>query len=115
MNLYSCRNVLVLDVTGNGRDFNSSLTNATFLPGEITSFINIPLTDDIIAEPSENFRVSLVMEQPFAALGVIHGDPSSATVFITDDDGIVFCICVICMYILVLYFGRYLSKFDSIH
>ncbi|XP_065903790.1 adhesion G-protein coupled receptor V1-like [Dysidea avara] len=75
-----------ISAEGNGRDFNSSLTNATFLPGEITSFINIPLTDDIIAEPSENFRVSLVMEQPFAALGVIHGDPSSATVFITDDD-----------------------------
>ena len=56
-----------------------------FLRGAITSFIDIPITDDPIAEQTENFTLSILI--PPELLGVIPGDPSTATGFIIDDDG----------------------------
>ena len=79
--------IIILNFTGNGVDFYSSLRNVTFLPGAITSFTNILIIDDIIAEPIEQFRLSIEIQPSFSDIGVIHGDPSSADVFITDDDG----------------------------
>ena len=71
--------------TGNGIDLDSNIRNFTFLPGAITSFIDIPITDDPIAEQTENFTLSILIPPQF--LGVILGDPSTATGFIIDDDG----------------------------
>ena len=71
-------------------DYDSNVRNVTFLPGAITSFTDIPITDDPIAEPTENFTLSISI--PLQLLGVIPGDPSTATGFIMDDDGIVCCV-----------------------
>ena len=61
------------------------MRSVTFLPGAITSFTDIPITDDPIAEPTENFTLSISI--PLQLLSVIPGDPSTATGFIMDDDG----------------------------
>jgi len=70
---------------GNGIDLDSNVKNFTFLPGAITSFTDIPITDDPIVEKTENFTLSISI--PPQLLGVIPGDPSTATGFIIDDDG----------------------------
>ena len=74
------------------------MRSVIFLPGAITSFTDIPITDDPIAEPTENFTLSISI--PLQLIGVIPGDPSTATGFIMDDDGMVcFCdnICLLIM------------------
>ena len=77
--------IVVYFCTGNGIDFDSAVRNVTFLPGAITSFTDITITDDPIAEPTENFTLSISI--PPQLSGVITGDPSTATGLITDDDG----------------------------
>ena len=72
------------------------MRSVTFLPGAITSFSDIPITDDPIAEPTENFTLSISI--PLQLLGVISGDPSTATGFIMDDDGMV----IICLTIMLV-------------
>ena len=84
------------------------MRSVIFLPGAITAFSDIPITDDPIAEPTENFTLSISI--PLQLLGVIPGDPSTATGFIMDDDGMVNSyilyikpnvVCA-CVYVLIL-------------
>jgi len=74
--------------TGNGIDVDSTVRSVIFPRGAITSSIEIPITDDPIAEPTENFTLSILI--PLQLSGVITGDPSTATGFIIDNDGMVY-------------------------
>jgi len=74
-------------------DFDSNIYNVTFLPGAITSLIDISVTDDPLAELTENFTISISI--PPQLLGIIPGDPSTATGFIIDDDGMIKFNCYI--------------------
>ena len=62
-------------------DYLSSVGQITFAPGEATKTISIPIIDDVYAEGSESFQISLV-----AATGVAVGSPASATLTITDNE-----------------------------
>ena len=73
-------------VTGNAFarcDFATSVDTLTFAPGETTKAFQIPIINDSLAEGPETFQV--VLSNPTGANLV---SPSTATVTITDDDGV---------------------------
>jgi len=80
-------------IIGNGVDFDSTVRSVTFLPGAITSFTNIPITDDPIAEPTESFDMALSVPPSLLTSGLIIGFPSFAMGIIVDDDGMKIIIC----------------------
>ena len=64
-------------------DYTTTSGSVTFLPGETSKDITIPITNDTTFETSENFTVTL--SSPSNAT---LGSPSSATVTIIDDDAL---------------------------
>jgi len=68
-------------------DFNSSQRNVVFSRRTRREFINIPIINDNITEPLENFSLSIEIPPQFSNIGVVLGDPAVATGFIIDDDG----------------------------
>ena len=65
-----------------GSDFTAKSTDVTIPAGAPSKTINIPITNDHVAESTEQFTVSLT---PTA--GVAIGNPGTATVTIIDKDG----------------------------
>ena len=58
----------------------------TFAPTDHLKTVNISITDDSRLESTESFYVSLALP-PTDQVGLQIGDPATATVTITDDDG----------------------------
>ena len=86
--LIHCYNNLVMNVlTGNGIDFDSTIRNVTFMAGNDSSFVSIPIIDNNAVENIENFSLSIQISPALADIGVMLGTPSMATGFIVDDDG----------------------------
>ena len=48
--------------------------------------MNITITNDLVSEPREAFRIMLSLPVNFVELGVQIGEPSRAVVVILDDD-----------------------------
>lgn len=71
---------------GNRVDVNSNSRDISFGRGRRTRNINIPITDDNIVEPVENFRLSIRIPQRFNRL-INFGLFPTATGNIIDDDG----------------------------
>ena len=65
-------------------DYTSGPYTVTIPAGQTTATFNVPITDDIVLEGDENFKLTINQTLPD---GVTHGDPSEATVTIVDDDG----------------------------
>ena len=48
--------------------------------------VSIPIVDDNVFEPDEDFSLTLEIPQPAQDIGVMRGDPFMATVIITNDE-----------------------------
>ena len=64
-------------------DYTSGPYSVTFLVGDITSLLDIPINDDNIFEENENFTLTINSSLP---TGVMVGNPGQATVTIVDND-----------------------------
>ena len=90
MPLHYCYNLVMNVLIGNGIDFDSAIRNVTFMAGNDSSFVSIPIIDSNAVENIENFSLSIQISPALADIGVMLGTPSMATGFIVDDDGKVF-------------------------
>ena len=79
-------------------DFDSSRRNVVFNRRSTTEFFNVPIINDDISEPLENFSIAIEIPPQFSDIGVLLGDPAVATGFIIDNDGMSninhICICI---------------------
>ena len=75
-----------------GQDYTGGSYTATFLAGQTTASLSIPITDDTTAELTENFSAVLTIPSTAASQGITKGAADTATIDITDDDtvGMVF-------------------------
>ena len=82
--------VIVLSAlyTPGGPDFESGSYQVTFLAGETTTSVSIPITDDITAEPTEDFSVVLTIPATATTQGITKGAADTATIDITDNDAV---------------------------
>ena len=67
-------------------DFNTSTLIAHFGPNDNTSTVNIIITNDLVLEPREAFKIMLSLPVNSAELGVRIGELNNAIVVILDDD-----------------------------
>ncbi len=58
----------------------------TFLAGETTASVSIPITDDTTAELTEDFSAVLTIPATAASQGTTKGEADTATIDIIDDD-----------------------------
>ena len=76
--------LVTISITGS--DFNTSTLVAHFGPNDNTSGVNIIITDDLVSEPREAFKIMLSLPLNSLELGVKIGEPNNAIVVILDDD-----------------------------
>ena len=82
-------------------DYTSGVYTVTFPAGETTATFNVPITDDMILEVSENFR--LTINETSLPGDVTRGTPGEATVTIVDNDReYITCTGVLTMFIVML-------------
>ena len=60
----------------------------TFLAGETTASVSIPITDDTTAEITEDFSAVLNIPAAAASQGITKGAADTATINITDNDAV---------------------------
>ena len=71
----------------NPNDFTTTIGTLTFTPGVNTLNIQVPITNDEIIEPQENFSITLSNIVSNLAIGFINGNPTiDASGTINDDD-----------------------------
>ena len=78
--------VLCAHYTPGGLDFESGSYQATFLAGETTTSVSIPITDDTTTELTEDFSAVLTIPATATSQGITKGAADTATIDITDDD-----------------------------
>ena len=78
--------VLCALYTPGGLDFESGSYLVTFLAGETTSSVSIPISDDTTAELTEDFSAVLTIPSTATSQGITKGAADTATIDITDDD-----------------------------
>ena len=66
-------------------DYDSGPYTVTIPAGQTTATFNVPITDDMILEGSENFM--LTIDETSLPDDVTRGTPGEATVNIVDNDG----------------------------
>ena len=71
-------------VSAAGQDYTGGSYPATFLAGQTTASVSIPIIDNMTAEPTEDF--SAVLTIPATATGITKGAADTATIYIIDDD-----------------------------
>ena len=69
-----------------GQDYTGGSYTATFLAGQTTASVSIPITDDTTAEPTEDFSAVLSIPATAASPGITKGAADTATIDILDDD-----------------------------
>ena len=67
-------------------DFQSGRYLVTFLAGETTATVTIPINDDGIAEGTEDFSAILSIPVAAASLGVTKGAGDTASIDLSDND-----------------------------
>ena len=72
--------------TPGGSNFQSGGYQATFLAGETTASVSIPITDDTTAELTEDFSAVLTIPAMAVSQGIIKGAVDTATIDIIDND-----------------------------
>ena len=81
---------------GNGTDFDSSTREITLPRRTVRRNVFIPIIDDNISEPVENFSLRLELDPLLSSMGVIVGEPAMTTVFIVDNDEGMYSLCCVC-------------------
>ncbi|HEX8281459.1 MAG TPA: Calx-beta domain-containing protein, partial [Chthoniobacterales bacterium] len=66
-----------------GSDYQQSLGTLVFAPSETAKLVQVALIDDLVAEPTENFSLTLSNGQN----GTVDPARSAATITINDNDG----------------------------
>ncbi len=69
-----------------GQDYTGGSYTATFLAGQTTASVSIPVTDDTTAELTEDFSAVLTIPATAASQGITKGAADTATIDITDND-----------------------------
>ena len=69
-----------------GQDYTGGSYTATFLAGQTTTSVSIPITDDTTAELTEAFTAVLSIPARAASQGITKGAADTATIDIIDDD-----------------------------
>ena len=69
-----------------GQDYTGGSYTATFLAGQTTASVSIPITDDTTAEPTEDFSAVLSIPATAASQGITKGAADTATIDMMDDD-----------------------------
>ena len=69
-----------------GQDYTGGTYTATFLAGQTTASVSIPITDDMTVEPTEDFSAVLTIPAAAASQGITKGAADTATIDIVDDD-----------------------------
>ena len=77
---------MLLQNTGQGKDYTSGPYNVTFTPGMTTASLSIPINDDNVFEETEIFRLNII-ESTSLPNDVTLGSPRSAVIAIQDNDG----------------------------
>ena len=73
-------------IAADGQDYTGGSYTATFLAGQTTTSVSIPITDDTTAELTEDFSAVLTIPATAASHGITKGAADTATIDITDDD-----------------------------
>ena len=73
-------------VSAAGQDYTGGSYTATFLAGQTTASVSIPITDDTTAELTEDFSVVLTIPAAAASQDITKGAADTATIDIIDDD-----------------------------
>ena len=73
-------------IAADGQDYTGGSYTATFLAGQTTASVSIPITDDTTAELTEDFSAVLTIPATAASHGITKGAADTATIDITDDD-----------------------------
>ena len=69
-----------------GQDYTGGSYTATFLAGQTTASVSIPITDDTTAELTEDFSAVLTIPGTATSQGITKGVADTATIDIMDDD-----------------------------
>ena len=69
-----------------GQDYTGGSYTATFLAGQTTASVSIPITNDTTAEPTEDFSAVLTIPATAASQGITKGAADTATISILDED-----------------------------
>ena len=69
-----------------GQDYTRGSYTATFLAGQTTASVSIPIIDNTTAEPTEDFTAVLTIPATAASQGITKGAADTATINILDDD-----------------------------
>ena len=72
--------------TAAGEDYTGGSYTATFPAGATTASVSIPITEDAIAEPTEDFSAVLTIPAAAASQGITKGADDTATINILDND-----------------------------
>ena len=73
-------------VAAAGEDYTGGSYTATFHAGATTASVSIPITDDTIAELTENFSAVLNISAAATSQGITKGATDIATIDILDND-----------------------------
>jgi len=69
-----------------GQDYTGGSYTATFLAGQTTASVSIPIINNTTAEPTEDFSAVLTIPATAASQNITKGAADTATISITDDD-----------------------------
>ncbi len=73
-------------ITVDGQDYKGGSYTATFLAGQTTASVSIPITDDTTAELTEDFSAVLTIPATATSQDITKGAADTATIDITNDD-----------------------------
>ena len=69
-----------------GLDYTGGSYTATFLAGQRTASVSIPIINDMLVEPTEDFSAVLTIPPTATSQGITKGAADTATIDIVDDD-----------------------------
>ena len=73
-------------IAADGQDYTGGSYTATFLAGQTTASVSIPITDDTTAELTEDFSAVLTIPTTTTSQGITKGAADTATISLSDGD-----------------------------
>ena len=73
-------------IAADGQDYTGGSYTATFLAGQTTASVSIPITNDTTAELTEDFSAVLTIPSTATTQGITKGAADTATISLSDGD-----------------------------
>ena len=73
-------------IAADGQDYTGGSYTATFLAGQTTAPVSIPITNDTTAELTEDFSAVLTIPSTATSQGITKGAAGTATISLSDGD-----------------------------